>query len=255
VSRIVVVEDDNVTRRTVARTLEALGGHQVRGFAGGEEALREAAAFAPELLVLDVSMPGMDGPATLRAMREVPQLARVPAVFLTASTQAAQVGMYRELGAVDVIAKPFDPGKLVQRIAAALASPREPASPDSRPVALVVEDDPGIRYLLRFILEQQGWSVREAADGPQGLHAVLQGEIADAVLLDIMLPGVDGLALLDTIRAGPRWMDVPVMMLTANGDEASIHRALAAGAADYLVKPFDPADFVARLQRLPRRPR
>jgi len=75
------------------------------------------------------------------------------------------------------------------------------------------------------------------------------------VLLDIMLPGIDGLALLERLRASRRWDGTPVMMLTAKGDEASVRRALAAGAADYLAKPFDPAELVDRLRRLPRKPR
>lgn len=257
-SRIVVVEDDDSLRAIVRMTLEVLGGHEVRAFESGARALVEAPGFAPDLLVLDVSMPGMDGPQTLLAMRQTVELAHTPAVFLTANTQADQVTTYRGLGAVEVMAKPFEPTQLRDRIAAVLAASdtgaQPPASRPAGPVALVVEDDAGIRYLLRFILEQQGWQVREAADGPEGLQAISRGDVADIVLLDIMLPGIDGLALLDQLRANSRWAGVPVMMLSAKGDESSVSRALAAGAADYLGKPFDPAELVARLQRLPRRP-
>lgn len=260
-TRIVLVEDDESLRIIAQMSLEALGGHTVRAFASGEDALVQAAAFQPHLLVLDVSMPGMDGPQTLLAMREQPALAFVPAVFLTANTQAAQVNAYRQLGAVDVIAKPFDPQALCDRVAAALMGPDTvPASltmpaRDAPPVVLVVEDDGGIRYLLRFILEQEGWRVIEAVDGHEGERAIVIGEVADAVLMDIMLPGIDGLELLARLRSMRRWQGVPVMMLTAKGDEPTVRRALAAGASDYLGKPFDPADLLLRLQRLPRRRR
>ena len=249
--RIVLVEDDDSIRTIAVMSLEELGGHQVLAFPSGEDALARAAPFAPELLLLDVSMPGMDGPQTLAALRQQPELRAVPAVFLTAHTNARQVAELRKLGAVDVIAKPFDPLHLCDRIMAVLTGPDTiPAPLEKAPLALVVEDDPGIRYLLDFILRQQGWAVVEAYDGWQGLAAITSGPLADAVLLDIMLPEVDGLQLLETLRATERWNKVPVMMLTAKGDEQSVSRALAAGANDYLGKPFDPAELVARLQRL-----
>lgn len=255
-ARIVVVEDDDHIRLVTKLALETMGGHNVTDFASGEDALQAVPQLDPDLLVLDVMMPGLDGPQTLMLMRKIPALAETPAVFLTASTQASQMVGYRDLGVLDVIAKPFDPRQLCERIDAVLAVLRDaapPATAHARRTALVVEDDPGVRYLLRFILEQQGWAVIEIDTGPGGLRAIHHGEVTDAVLLDIMLPEVDGLELLDVLRASPRWTGVPVMMLTARGDEAAIRRALASGANDYLAKPFDPAELAARLLRLPLR--
>lgn len=253
-AHIVLVEDDNSLRVMATLALETLGGYEVTAYPSGEAALAGAPAVAPDLLVLDVSMPGLDGPQTLRLMRATAELASTPAMFLTANTQAGQVAGYRELGVRDVIAKPFDPQHLCDRVAAALAPWRTaPAQPAATRSVLVVEDDPGVRYLLRFILEQDGWRVMEAVDGPDALRAIHKGEVADAVMLDIMLPHVDGLQLLDVLRASPRWSGVPVMMVTARGDEAAVKRALAAGADDYLAKPFDPAELAARLRRLPLR--
>lgn len=253
--RILLVEDDDGIRTIAAMSLGELGGHQVLACASGEDAIARAAPFAPELLMLDVSMPGMDGPQTLVALRRQPELRSVPAVFLTAHTNARQVAELRKLGAVDVIAKPFDPLHLCDRIMAVLTGPGTiPAPLERTPLALVVEDDPGIRYLLDFILRQQGWAVVEAYDGRQGLAAIHDGPVTDAVLLDVMLPEIDGLHLLEELRGLPQWNGVPVMMLTAQGDERSVSRALAAGAADYLVKPFDPAELASRLARLRRPP-
>jgi len=86
------------------------------------------------------------------------------------------------------------------------------------------------------------------------LHAINNGPVADIVILDINLPGIDGLQLLERLRSMDRWHGVPVMMLSADGDEPSVARALNAGASDYLVKPFDPTELVARLDRLPQHP-
>ncbi len=248
---ILLVEDDDSIRMVTQLALETIGGWDVIAFASGQDALVVAPTLEPDLLLLDVSMPVMTGPQTLERMRAMPTLAKTPVVFLTASTRAGEVTSYRALGALDVIAKPFDPGQLCQRIATALAAPGLAPSlaPPVGRTALLVEDDPGIRYLVRFILEQEGWQVREATTGGQGMAAIA-GPSADLVLLDIMLPEVDGLAILDALRASQAWAQVPVMMLSARGDEAAVKRALAAGANDYLAKPFDPAELAARLKRL-----
>lgn len=107
--RVLFVEDDP-DMQTVARVaLEAIGGFTVQGCSSGVEALERVEAFAPDLILLDVMMPGMDGLETLKALRLLPGAAGVPVVFMTASAEAQDVSEYRAGGAVDVIAKPFDP--------------------------------------------------------------------------------------------------------------------------------------------------
>lgn len=118
--------------------------------------------------------------------------------------------------------------------------------------ALVVEDDSSIRFIVNFILKQHGWRVLEARDGLEGREAIAHGECVDFVVLDVMLPEVDGLELLSQLKAEPRWSKVPVMMLTGKVDEASVSRALSAGAADYMIKPFDPSEFSQRVESLMR---
>lgn len=255
-ARVLVVDDDAVIRTIVKRALETLGGHTVLALSSGHQAVQSAPTFMPHLMILDVSMPVLDGPETLKALRAQPGLDKVPAVFLTGHTRASDVGRYRMLGVVDVVAKPFRPQLLCQRVNAALArASAAVAAPARGPGALVIEDDPGIRYLLRFILAQQGYRVAEAHDGTQGLAALSDGPLADLVLLDIMLPGIDGLRLLELLREMPRWNSAKVLMLSGNGGESSVQRALVSGADEYLVKPFDPAELVARLERLRSRPR
>ncbi|HWM95251.1 MAG TPA: response regulator [Thermoanaerobaculia bacterium] len=107
--RVLFVEDDPDIQIVARMALEAVGGFTVLGCSSGAEALERVAAFAPDLILLDVMMPGMDGTATLEALRRRPETAEVPVVFMTAKVQAQEVSRYRELGAVDVIAKPFDP--------------------------------------------------------------------------------------------------------------------------------------------------
>ena len=107
--RVLFVEDDPDIQTVARIALEAVGGFTVLGCGSGAEALERVEAFAPDLILLDVMMPGMDGLETLRSLRLLPGAATVPVVFMTAKVQAQEVSGYREAGAVDVIAKPFDP--------------------------------------------------------------------------------------------------------------------------------------------------
>ena len=114
--RVLFVEDDPDIQTVARMSLEAVGGFTVMACSSGAEALERAAAFAPDLILLDVMMPGMDGLETLEALRRLPQVSRVPVVFMTAKVQAQEVSRYRDAGAADVIAKPFDPMTLPARV-------------------------------------------------------------------------------------------------------------------------------------------
>ena len=111
-SRILYVEDEPDIRMVAQMALEAVGGFTVIACASGQEALSAAPTAAADLLLLDVMMPGMDGPSTLKALRAMPGTANTPVIFMTAKVQAAEVAMYRKLGALEVIPKPFDPMEL-----------------------------------------------------------------------------------------------------------------------------------------------
>jgi len=123
--------------------------------------------------------------------------------------------------------------------------------PASRRV-LVVEDDPDIVELLVHYLSGDGWTVEAAADGRAALERI-RGRSYDLLVLDLQLPGMDGLALCAEVRRDERTRDVPVVMLTARGDEADRIVGLEMGADDYVVKPFSPKELVARLRALFRR--
>lgn len=117
-------------------------------------------------------------------------------------------------------------------------------------VALVVEDEDQIAYLLRFILEREGFKVEVANDGRVAQDLIAHGTPPALVLLDVMLPFVDGYQLLAAIRAKDEWKNVPVLMLTAKSQEKDIVRALDSGAADYMIKPFKPDELRSRIKRL-----
>ena len=119
--RIVYVEDEPDIQAVARIALEAVGGFSVLICSSGIEALEKAEAFKPDLLLLDVMMPGMDGPSVLAALRNKPALQQVPAMFMTAKVQPAEVVHFKSLGAADVIAKPFDPMTLANQLREAWA--------------------------------------------------------------------------------------------------------------------------------------
>jgi two-component system OmpR family response regulator len=118
-TRILYVEDEPDIRMVAQMALEAVGGFTVIACASGQEALDAAPGASADLLLLDVMMPGMDGPSTLKGLRALPATADTPVIFMTAKVQAAEVAVYKGLGAMEVIPKPFDPMELsaqIQRI-------------------------------------------------------------------------------------------------------------------------------------------
>ncbi len=109
--------DDEADIRQVARlALETVGGFTVESCASGAEALERVKEFDPDLILLDVMMPGLDGPATFRALRELPDLGEVPVIFVTAKAMPSELERFRDMGAAGVIAKPFDPMTLPDQL-------------------------------------------------------------------------------------------------------------------------------------------
>ncbi|MBI4183287.1 MAG: response regulator [Proteobacteria bacterium] len=116
--RILYVEDAPDIQAIVKLALEKLGGFTVEICSSGAEALARAPAFRPDVILVDVMMPGMDGMTTLSELRKIPEVGGVPVVFVTAKVMPSEVKRYREAGVLDVIAKPFDPMTLAARIKA-----------------------------------------------------------------------------------------------------------------------------------------
>lgn len=113
---ILYAEDERDIRDVAQIALEDVGGFTVRYCVDGREALNAAKELVPDLLLLDVMMPEMDGPATLRELRKLPEFSNIPAIFMTAKIQTNEILEYKSLGVVDVIAKPFDPMTLADTI-------------------------------------------------------------------------------------------------------------------------------------------
>ena len=118
-----------------------------------------------------------------------------------------------------------------------------------KPTVLMVEDEEDTASLLKFLLERASYEVVHAKGGRQAQELVDTIPLPDIVLLDVMLPFLSGLQVLAYIRGNAAWEKVPIVMLTADGSEHDIKRALESGANDYMLKPFNPRELTSRLKR------
>ncbi|HZH30542.1 MAG TPA: response regulator [Pyrinomonadaceae bacterium] len=202
---VLVVDDDPVARDLLQRAL-GKAGFKVECATDGEEALQLARRLRPEAITLDVMMPGVDGWATLAALKADPELADIPVIMLTIVDDKNKG---YALGAADYMTKPFDRDQL----AATLAKYRRAATNRNAP-ALVVEDDEAARALLVRALAQEGWRVREAGDGRAAL-AEVSAERPQLILLDLMMPEMDGFEFVRELHKLPGAQSIPVVVITA----------------------------------------
>jgi DNA-binding response OmpR family regulator len=114
---------------------------------------------------------------------------------------------------------------------------------------LIIDDDAFIRRPLEFILREEGFAPVTAVDGEDGL-AKLAGERPDLIVLDVMMPGIDGFTVCRRVRTDPRFASIPVILLTAKGQESDRERGLAAGATEFMSKPYSPSELVRRVREI-----
>jgi DNA-binding response OmpR family regulator len=287
--RVLIVDDDPAIQRLLARLL-ARAGHQMEVAGSGAEAASLLASLTFDLIVLDLFLPTEDGRRLLARWRRATRTRRVPIFILSAQLGTEVKTECFRLGADAYFEKPIDPDLIVAAVtsrlgragpaAAALTAPREPApapapTPTSLPTpppppapsppapapepsasgprrVVLVEDDPAVAAIVRHRLAKAGYALHHATDGIEG-STLLDTVRPDLAILDLKLPGRDGLELLSQLRSRPETASIPVIMLTASSDEQDMVRAFALGVDDYLMKPFSPTELTIRVERL--RPR
>jgi signal transduction histidine kinase/DNA-binding response OmpR family regulator len=199
---ILVVDDDQTVRDVVCRYLEREG-FAVALAHGGREGLRLARELNPAAITLDVSMPDLDGWTVLAAIKGDPSLAHIPVILMTILDEKNR-GF--SLGATEYLVKPVDRDTLVRvvrQISGAMGGH-----------ILVVDDDKVGRHGMKVALESIGWRISEADDGQDALNQLGQSR-PDAILLDLMMPEMDGFEFLEEMRGHVSWRDIPVIVVTA----------------------------------------
>lgn len=219
---VLVVDDEQSARELLTRSLE-LEGCEVKAARDGKEGLKMAADLSPDLITLDIMMPGMDGWTVLRKIKADRNLKDIPVLMVS---MIGDRGMSYELGAVDSIQKPVDRKKLRGVV--------EKYAKGKNNSVLIVEDDPAARANIRSSLEKVGWSVTEAENGAIGLEAV-ENKKFDLVLLDLMMPVMDGFEFLYKLRdSNSPSARTPVIVITAKDLDAK-DRARLTGNVDEII--------------------
>lgn len=201
--KVVLVIDDELDSRTLLSHVVEDFGCQVIAAASGEQGLRMAREFRPNIITVDLLMPRMDGWQFIRELKCDPQLCHIPVVVVSV---IASESRGRILGAVDVLQKPVVREELLAVLKRNLVPPR--------PRVLVVDDDVDTRGILRHYLEETGSEMAEAANGLEALVR-LREAAQDLILLDLVMPVMDGMTFLNVIRADPRYQHLPVVIVTA----------------------------------------
>jgi PAS domain S-box-containing protein len=200
---VLVVDDDPNARELLRRHLQR-GGYAVRLVGAGEEAVQLARKLKPDVITLDVLMPQMDGWAVLSALKEDADLAQIPVIMVTIVDNQS-IGY--SLGATAYLTKPIDRDRLLQTL--------EKCIPNGAPRhVLIVEDDIPTRRLMRRTLQQASYHVTEAENGRVGCER-LKAAMPDAIVLDLMMPEMDGFEFIAKVRSDARCREIPVIVVTA----------------------------------------
>jgi signal transduction histidine kinase/DNA-binding response OmpR family regulator len=199
---VLVIDDDPSVRDLIRRYLTREG-FRVVVAPDGETGLRLAHELRPDAITLDVIMPGLDGWSVLAALKSDPELSETP-VIITTVVDEQTTGI--ALGAADYLTKPVDRERLLRVLR------RTRRTPGASRI-LIVEDDPTTRTMLRRSLEREGWDVTEAENGLVALQCV-QEEVPDLILLDLLMPELDGLEFAAALQRNDRWRSVPIVVLT-----------------------------------------
>ena len=210
---VLVIDDDPSACELMVRSLSKEG-FRVLTAPGGEEGLRLARESRPHVITLDVLMPGMDGWAVLRELKADPKLSTIPVIMIT---MADDRSTGYALGASDYLTKPIDRERLT-------ASLQRYRTGTTRSV-LVVEDDDDTREMMARALAGDSWTVRQAQNGKVALERVKEA-VPDLILLDLMMPEMDGFEFIAHLREVEAWRPIPVVVVTAKDMTADDHLRL-----------------------------
>ncbi len=267
--KVLVVDDQETMRKVTAAQLASIGIENAELARDGIEALRLLQAKRFDVVVSDWNMPAMSGVDLLRAMRNDAKLASIPFIMITAEAARSRIEEAVALGISDLLVKPYTANRLLQGIKRALrvrarheggAAPAG-QTPAGRPLpvtavpeqatVLLVDDTPDNLHLLAEIFKG-AYRVRAAHHGQKALDICCSDNPPDLVLLDVMMPGMDGFEVARQMREHPNAEGIPIIFVTALTDANSKLKGMELGAVDFISKPLDPIQLKLRVDNFMR---
>lgn len=261
--KIALVEDETVLSQVLENKLKKEG-FEVFVAMDGEAGLEIIEAMRPDLILLDILMPKIDGFGVLTKLSQSPELSKIPVIIISNSGQPVEIDKALALGVKDYLIKAeFDPQEVLEKIKKQLNltnTPQEQSNVEeqlnNKPVnikdfqILLVEDDNFLRDLIYHKMAKEGFNVEQGLDGEDGLRKAIELK-PHLILLDLILPGIDGFEVLKKIREDESISKVPVIILSNLGQKDDIDRGMRLGATDYLIKAHNtPGEIIEKVKEV-----
>jgi two-component system, sensor histidine kinase and response regulator len=259
-ARILIIEDE-ANNLDVARRIVRGAGHEALTATDGIAGLEIARRERPDAVLVDLLLPKLDGWSVTRAIREEPWAKKIPIVAVSALAMQADRERAREAGCDDFVTKPYAPAELravLNRYFADGSAPKLPTRPTELPVSgidaserlgrvLVVDDEPSNVELIVRRLSGNGYETLTATNGHDAI-AVATKEQPDLILMDIMMPGLDGWQATRLLKSDPKTANIPVVFVTARDRPEDVAQGFEAGGIMYVNKPVEPVELFARVR-------
>ncbi|MGD9251971.1 MAG: response regulator [Desulfobacterales bacterium] len=251
----VLVIEDNAKNMKLVRLLLQMENFRVLEAVNAEKGIALARQDRPDLILMDIQLPGMDGLQATGLIKADPQLGAIPVVALTSYAMEGDKACALEAGCDGYITKPIDTESFIDIIRTYIRppsgddAPRQKARHDNAVRILIVDDDPKNVKLMCGMLNREDYELWTAADGPSALERVQESPL-DLILLDVMMPGMDGYEVTRRLKAGDETKAIPIILITALDGPEDRARGLEAGAEEFLTKPVNPVEIEARIQSM-----
>lgn len=242
--KILIAEDDIDTAKLVQAFVESKGFSTIMA-PNGVEALKKTEESNPDLIILDLKMPKMDGFEVIKHLKKDKGTDKIPIIVLTSYGVSSFKERCYMLGVNKFLSKPFNEETLIEEITNQLK--KIETIQETKKKVLVADDEKDISLLVKSTLESEEFVVDIVEDGEKTIKWI-QGEIPDLLILDVSMPKIDGYEVCRRLKKDVALSHLPIIMLTAKGDTADKVKGMGKGVDDYITKPFDPEELLARVR-------
>jgi len=252
--KIVIMEDEEILKNLLKKKLE-MSGYEVLTANNGQEGIDLLrGGYIPDLILLDIVMPIKDGFEVLENLRDDKKLSSIPVIIISNSGEPVEIKKVKKFGIIDYLIKAdFDPEEVLQKISEFFDDNQSEKKPEieieeeeeeeintkettNNGIKIILaEDDDFLRDICETKLRKEGFNVSTACNGTEAF-AKIKEENPEIILLDIIMPEMDGFEVLKKIKEIPEKVSIPVIMLTNLGQTSEIEKGLALGAEDYIIK-------------------
>ncbi|MDX8398508.1 MAG: response regulator [Mariprofundaceae bacterium] len=246
--KVLVVDDSALSRKVIIRDLERIVDVEVLEASDGEQGVSLAFSEKPDLITMDVEMPGMDGVTAAGKIRRYPDCSHIPIIMISSKTDEMIKKIAFSAGANIFFEKPFESGKLFDYVSELMVKDEIFEGLN----VLVVDDSSLMRTVISGTIQVKGAVVYQAEDGVAATE-VLATKHIDLLVTDLVMPNMDGIELISYIRNDLNDCELPIILLTAVAEHSVQLEGLRAGADDFLVKPFSREELVSRIHNHYRR--